>query len=437
MGFSGIRSLDIELTRRCNLDCPYCYLGQHKTNVDMSKAVLDDVIEITMRGRLGKLQLYGGEPLLAFDSLKYLVDTLKSRGAGTHFSVMSNGLSDDVEIFEYCKRNKLSVQRSVDGCPAAVADGRGVKALERYNKATLLWKDYGKTRRSTIAPQAAKYIIESMHYFQSLGFVKGMSPQPDYYPDWSAENIEIFCQQLWQLGIEFVEDFKKTGKGFRLFWIDRACATFKSKQHDFIHRMGCGAGRNMACVSCEGNVYLCHRFSSEPADGPFCRGTLREILDYKDRGYGNIAKCGLHKVVSLERPAMCAGCVAVRSCDSGCYHINYKTTGDMSKPNPVYCRFKQESAKIVHWIDLQLRELNPNWWQASLDSRPNRDVPKRKPRNKNGATNGPNADTERRSDCTACGRKQDVQRAVSDGDACKCVETRPTDTADVPDVPAV
>ena len=54
----------------------------------------------------------------------------------------------------------------------------------------------------TVIPETARYLAESLKYFTDLGFRKGLSPQPDYYADWSPQQVEDFKAQLWELGAD-------------------------------------------------------------------------------------------------------------------------------------------------------------------------------------------------------------------------------------------
>ena len=80
--------LSIELTARCNYDCPFCYgvwherpdLAARELGTDEWCAILD---ECARRG-VREVQFTGGEPLLR-DDLDTLIDRARTAGLKTAF----------------------------------------------------------------------------------------------------------------------------------------------------------------------------------------------------------------------------------------------------------------------------------------------------------------------------------------------------------------
>jgi sulfatase maturation enzyme AslB (radical SAM superfamily) len=365
----SISYLDIELTQRCNLSCPYCYLGQHKQTATISEETLEDCLDLlAVWGKVKgqdptEISFYGGEPLAAFPQMRYFVEGAKARGYRLKYSIISNGTIAKPEIVDYCRVNNLSIQRSLDGCPSAMKLCRGEGTLDQYNAATPLWKDYGKTRRSTIIPETAKFICESLTYMHGLGFAKGMSPQPDYYADWSAEQADDFKRNLWLVAEELVRDVRAGRRPFYFYWFDREYAAHLTAGKDYRPSPGCGAGRSLWCCSWDGYLFICHRFSSEARDSEFCAGAVADVVAGMARGIGDRVKDCVGRCERKEMPESCRDCIGYYGCCRGCYHVNYKCTGDLQTPPPLYCELKRESARVVTWIDGQLRGKNPQWWK--------------------------------------------------------------------------
>ena len=71
-------SLTLEITKRCNLNCSYCYV-ENKEKVNMKWKTAQLAIDIAMREAIKQkdktLSVYfiGGEPLLAFGLLKEII----------------------------------------------------------------------------------------------------------------------------------------------------------------------------------------------------------------------------------------------------------------------------------------------------------------------------------------------------------------------------
>jgi len=364
-----IGHLDIDLTRKCNLNCPYCYLGKLKCRETMDDEVLAACLElvaklgtVTDTRRASTVNFYGGEPLLAFDKIRWFVEAAAARGYKLRYCVVSNGVIAAPEIVTFCRRHKMTVQRSLDGCPQAMELCRGRGTLERYNKATEVWQDLGRTRRTTVIPETAQHPVASVQYMHELGFRKGTSPQPDYYSQWKPEQLKAFRDNLWLLAQDYVKDFREGRGGFYTWWFEQEFRRF-DWQRGRPETLGCGAGRTLFCVAWDGYVFPCHRFSTEERDSEFCGGHIQDYLAGKERGFGPAVLQKLQQAWDKQRPAQCTECVGQYGCQGNCYHANLKTTGDMLVPSPVYCEFNREAALCVQWIDNQLRAIDPQWWK--------------------------------------------------------------------------
>lgn len=104
--------LTVELTRKCNMNCPHCGRGdaQDKT---MSTDTIDKLIEDV--DKVAFLSVTGGEPLLEMDRLLYLIQSISNKWDIVSLDIVTNGSILDERIigaFEtFCsvdpKRNVL------------------------------------------------------------------------------------------------------------------------------------------------------------------------------------------------------------------------------------------------------------------------------------------------------------------------------------------
>ena len=71
--------LSIDLTRRCNLGCDFCFRGKPQ-NLDMSRETIDKILdEISNDSFVEELRILGGEPFLVPELVEYLVDQVIKR----------------------------------------------------------------------------------------------------------------------------------------------------------------------------------------------------------------------------------------------------------------------------------------------------------------------------------------------------------------------
>ena len=102
----------LELTYRCNLNCPYCYVGKERNKNELTtdewKRVIDQLPFYSIA------TLVGGEPLIRKDFVEILAYTSKKIFNKVH--VVSNGVLIDEEIIKaFIKYKLLLLSVSLDG----------------------------------------------------------------------------------------------------------------------------------------------------------------------------------------------------------------------------------------------------------------------------------------------------------------------------------
>lgn len=95
-------TLEIELTRRCNLKCAHCARGDAQ-NIDIGYNVLDNLFDRTRT--IQNLSFIGGEPFLVFDKMKYALNRIMNDKIKVFdTSIVTNGMFIDnntVECFKH------------------------------------------------------------------------------------------------------------------------------------------------------------------------------------------------------------------------------------------------------------------------------------------------------------------------------------------------
>ena len=68
------------VTQQCNLRCSYCYIVKRDSQMSLSvaKKVIDLVYERTPPQENIDIGFFGGEPLLAFETIKSITDIIES-----------------------------------------------------------------------------------------------------------------------------------------------------------------------------------------------------------------------------------------------------------------------------------------------------------------------------------------------------------------------
>ena len=88
---------------------------------------------------------------------------------------------------------------------------------------------------------------------------------------------------------------------------------------------GCGVGRGMRAVAVDGSVYPCHRFVGLEET------RLGQLSDYRAGAINDY-----HRAV-VENLPVCRSCWARYFCGGGCFYDNLACTGDMQRPDSLFC----------------------------------------------------------------------------------------------------
>lgn len=142
------------ITQRCNQKCTYCQVssqGQDKTRFDMNIETAKRAVDITLMSpsKYMKIEFQGGEPLLNFQTVKYIIEYASEKastmGKNMEFVVCTNLTMATDDMLKYFSDKNVLISTSLDG-PKNVhdfsrryRDGRGcyedvIKSLDKARK---------------------------------------------------------------------------------------------------------------------------------------------------------------------------------------------------------------------------------------------------------------------------------------------------------------
>ncbi len=182
--------LTLIVTRRCNLECVYCPVGKRDADLDPLRArqVVGDHI-----GRGGNaVRLTGGEPALAWPTVRAVLEEVDSRGRGeVSVELCTSGVELGRDQLRELDRPWIRVVVSVDGHPATQrASGRpwprllpDLLALPR-TAVTL-----------TVAPRHAHHLLDGVLHLWNLG-ARRFNVLPVYWTRWQAGQLRHLAENL-------------------------------------------------------------------------------------------------------------------------------------------------------------------------------------------------------------------------------------------------
>ena len=121
-----VKALCLHVAHTCNLNCSYCFAAQGKfhgeaglMSFETGKRALDFLIENSGTRRNLEVDFFGGEPLMAWDTVTQTVDYARSLeekyNKKFRFTITTNGLLLDEDKRKYINENMDNCVLSLDG----------------------------------------------------------------------------------------------------------------------------------------------------------------------------------------------------------------------------------------------------------------------------------------------------------------------------------
>ena len=277
------RSLDIELTRRCNLRCDHCFVGWSRDwHTDLPEEIAAAIID-EGAGLFPTLHFTGGEPF-AYRALFELIERGIARGYD-HVLVNTNGtfLSDDTVTRLVPFRDHLRLTVSLDG-PEPVHDR--VRGAGRFREADdglarALAAGISSTVMVVVTPEVlatlAPFVTSLVRRHPLLAgitlFPVGVGPEGTQKPGSvlralspsEIREMVLTVALLFRVGVPI---------GIGAYPIVNPMLAALGYPAERLYQ--CTAGRGRLCVHADRSVSTCHPVK-DPVYGQYRPGLLREI----------------------------------------------------------------------------------------------------------------------------------------------------------------
>ena len=340
------------VTTACNLSCIYCQAqkGDNIPHGMMDKDTARKAVDIALSSPVSTLdfEFQGGEPLMNFEVIKYIVEYSEEVNCGRKnigYSIVSNLSLLTDEMIEFIKEHNITMSTSLDGDECLHSKNRPMRTGDNSYKIAV--EKIRKLRENGIMVGAINTTTK-----HSLSRGKEMV---DAYLENGFNSIQL--RPLTPLGMasdnwndigytpkEFVDFFKKTfdyiyelnKKGTQVIeGLSRILLTkilYKKGVNYMELRSPCGAGFGQIAYYCDGNVYTCDegRMLAEMGDQSFKLGTVND--SYEKLIDSPICKVACKSSI-LECMNSCNECVYQPYCGI-CPVINYADTGDVYEKSP-------------------------------------------------------------------------------------------------------
>ncbi|MEG2137647.1 MAG: thioether cross-link-forming SCIFF peptide maturase [Oscillospiraceae bacterium] len=344
---SPIKALCLHVSHDCNLRCRYCFASTgdfgtgHRLTMDFetAKRAIDFVIEKSGSRRNIEVDFFGGEPLMAMDTVKKTVAYARSieeeHGKCFRFTITTNGVLLDDENIAYINKEMSNAVLSLDGRPAVndhmrkTINGKGSydMIVPKFKQLVDGRGDKDYYLRGTFTHNNLDFAADVTHV-ASLGFrnisVEPVVSEPECSWALQDDDIPTILAEYEKLA----EELKgRDDINFFHFNVDLAQGPCVIKR-----MRGCGAGCEYVAVTPEGDLYPCHQFvgNAEYKLGNVFEGTFDHALSDK------------FAELNIYTREDCKTCWARFYCSGGCSASNLLVNGDIKKPHHVGCELEKK-----------------------------------------------------------------------------------------------
>ena len=343
------------LTSACNLKCVYCQASTQAKGKYMSIEDAQKFVDIALSSPSRELyfEFQGGEPLLNFETLKFIIEYSEKNKGGkeVQFNLVSNLMALNDEILDFLKQHNVHISTSLDGDMELQNKNRPHTAENCYEK----WqKNYQKAREAYSEPIGAiqtttrysfgkhreiidTYIENGFHSIflrplTPLGFATERWDEIGYTPDEFLDfyrNALNYILQLNRAGTSISE-------GHASIFL-RKILGHKAGNYTEL-RSPCGAVLGQLAYHYDGCIYTCDegRMLADMGDASFKVGTANS--KYEDLVESPVCKT-MATASCLELLPGCSDCVYSPFCGV-CPVLCYAESKSVfpRKPNDYKCK---------------------------------------------------------------------------------------------------
>lgn len=342
---SSLLALCLNVAGTCNLQCKYCFVEYHKTvgkmNKETAKNAVDFLITKSCDAKNLSISFFGGEPLINFDLIKFVVKYAKEleREFGKKFSfgITTNGTLLNKAVQDFLNHHNFSAIISLDGPPEIndkyriFPDGAGsydivVPQVSRFVQSR---SGKGVTIRSTFTHETLYPYDIVRHLADDLEF-PSISVEPGYTSRDSKTyiteaDVSIIKNEFGKLALWYLDRIKE-GKSFDFFYFRKLINQLNKGE---THITQCGAGHHYLSVSASGDIHACHWFT----------GMDKYKMGNVNAGEYDLAAEEEFASIWVGAKNKCEMCWAKYVCGGGCFAHAVFYKDDPLEIHEIFCEF--------------------------------------------------------------------------------------------------
>ena len=354
-----VKALCLHVAHDCNLRCKYCFastgdFGQGRKIMppEIAKKAIDFVIARSGVRHNIEVDFFGGEPLMAWDTVTQTVDYARSLeekyNKKFRFTITTNGLLLDEDKRKYINENMDNCVLSLDGRREVNDEFRKtVAGTGSYDTIVPKFKALVDERdpnldyyaRGTFTSHNLDF-AEDVLSIADAGFdrlsVEPVTADPGCGYDLTEDDLPKIEAEYDRL-TDIMLERKKEGKPFTFFHfmvdLDQGPCVVKRLR-------GCGAGYEYVALTPDGDIYPCHQFVGKDE---FKQGSVLDQsfnMDIAQKFAG----------MNIYSRPKCQKCWAKFYCSGGCSAANYNMNHDMNDSYDLGCEMERKRLECAIYL---------------------------------------------------------------------------------------
>lgn len=355
--------VELLLTEKCNLACPYCLAGAGPSMPSMDLAMVTRTIDLAFAMEADTLafEFAGGEPFLKYRLMQQAVEYIQQHPAygsrRVFLSAQTNATLLDAERVQWIADNDIRLGISIDGGSYAQNRSRPMRNGKGSFSALMtgigLLQDAGVSfgglvvlNRSNVANpgELVDFMLDHKIYgfrINPIGFLGDARKNWDTVGISQEEVVEFFkvlIDEIVDRGLPVLEDNLHTMFDF---------LTSKQRRTRCM-RSACGAGDTFQAITANGDIYPCGRATQSPGL------KLGNVFDDDVEALDQPAVANVQMVeLRRRRPANfddCASCSVRQLCQSGCSAQAWERFGTVRHKTPECHFYKTMYTWLMHRV---------------------------------------------------------------------------------------
>jgi len=355
------RSVDIEITNRCNLRCQYCSHFGSAGDVEKDLPLEEwlHFFEELNRCAVTSVTLSGGEPFRREDLKELIEGIVRNR---MRFDILSNGtlITEEMAAFLASTRRCDGVQVSIDGSipithDAFRGEGNFLRALQGIHN--LQRHDVPVSVRVTIHRQnvhdldgIARLLLEEIAlpgFSTNSASYFGLCRKNAELVQLTPEERSLAMETLLKLNLRYDGRISANAGPFAEAkgWLEMERARQEGK--DTLPGRGflssCGGPMSKLAVRADGVMLPCCQIPHMEL-GRINADDLRKVW----QDHPELKRLRERRTIPLGRFPFCQGCNYINYCTGNCPALAYTIWGEVNHPSPDAClqRFLEEGGRL-------------------------------------------------------------------------------------------